>query len=62
MIDWCQSNPLVHRLELWVFADNDAAIRLYERLGFHHEGRRRASFLKDGHFKDLLLMGMLFER
>ena len=62
MIDWCQKNPSVHRLELWVFPDNPTAIHLYEKLGFEHEGNRRASYLKEGEYKDLLLMGMLFER
>ena len=62
MIDWCQANPGVHRLELWVFPDNAAAIRLYEKMGFQHEGNRRSSYRKDGEFKDLMLMGMLFER
>ncbi len=62
MIDWCRANPAVHRLELWVFPDNPAAIHLYEKMGFQHEGNRRASYRKDGEFKDLLLMGMLFER
>jgi RimJ/RimL family protein N-acetyltransferase len=62
MIDWCRANSSVHRLELWVFPDNPVAIHLYEKLGFEHEGNRRASYLKDGDHKDLLLMGMLFER
>ncbi|MAS32409.1 MAG: hypothetical protein CL610_00285 [Anaerolineaceae bacterium] len=62
MIDWCRANPVVHRLELWVFPDNVRAIHVYEKLGFQHEGNRRASFLKDGEFRDLLLMGMVFER
>jgi RimJ/RimL family protein N-acetyltransferase len=62
MIDWCRDNPAVHRLELWVYPDNPRAIHVYEKLGFQHEGNRRRSFLKDGKFKDLLLMGMLFER
>ncbi len=61
MIDWARSSPEVHRLELWVFADNLPAIALYEKLGFEHEGRQRAAFWKEGEFKDLLLMGMLFE-
>lgn len=61
MIDWCQHNPTVHRLELWVYPDNAGAIHLYEKMGFLHEGNRRASFLKGGEFRDLLLMGMLFD-
>ena len=62
MIVWCRLNPIVHRLELWVFPDNPRALHVYEKLGFQHEGSRRQSFLKEGQYRDLLLMGMLFER
>ncbi|MBZ0300292.1 MAG: GNAT family N-acetyltransferase, partial [Anaerolineae bacterium] len=62
MIDWCRESPGVHRLELWVFPDNPRALHVYEKLGFQHEGNRRSSYLKDGTFKDLILMGMVFER
>lgn len=61
MIDWARDNPAVHRLELWVFHDNERAIRLYEQLGFEHEGRQRAGFWKDGEYKDMLLMGIVFD-
>ena len=61
MIGWCRQNPAVHRLELWVFPDNPRAIHLYEKMGFQHEGNRRASFLKAGQFLDLMLMGMVFK-
>ena len=61
MMAWCRQNPLVHRLELWVFPDNPRAIHLYESMGFQHEGNRRSSFLKQGQFRDLLLMGMVFD-
>jgi RimJ/RimL family protein N-acetyltransferase len=62
MIDWCRANPVVHKLELWVFPDNPRAIHVYEKLGFEHEGNRRSAFLKEGRFRDILLMGMVFER
>jgi RimJ/RimL family protein N-acetyltransferase len=35
--------PGIVRLELNVFTQNDAAVRLYERLGFVREGVRRSS-------------------
>ena len=62
MIAWCRHNTVVHRLELWVFPDNPRALHVYEKLGFQHEGNRRQSFLKEGQYRDQLLMGMLFER
>ena len=47
------------RLELEVYADNQAAIRLYERFGFEVEGRLRQHALRDGQFVDSIVMGRL---
>jgi len=49
------------RVELTVFADNERAIRLYERAGFEVEGRLRAFALRDGHLVDGLAMARLKE-
>lgn len=47
------------KVELTVFSFNDRAIRLYEKLGFPLEGRRRESVLHRGRFHDELAMGLL---
>jgi len=47
------------RLELEVYADNEAAIRLYERFGFEVEGRLRQHAFRDGQFVDSIVMGRL---
>lgn len=47
------------RLELDVFADNQPAIRLYERHGFAVEGRRIKAALTDGAYVDMLSMARL---
>lgn len=47
------------RLELEVYADNEAAIRLYERFGFEVEGRLRQHALRDGQFVDSIMMGRI---
>lgn len=47
------------RLELEVYADNEAAIRLYERFGFEVEGRLRQHAFRDGQFVDSIMMGRL---
>jgi len=47
------------RLELEVYADNEAAIRLYERFGFEVEGRLRQHALRNGQFVDSIVMGRL---
>jgi putative acetyltransferase len=49
----------LRRVELDVFTDNEAAIHLYERFGFHREGRRRrVAYGPDG-WRDNLLMARL---
>ena len=50
----------ITRVELEVRADNVGAIRLYERLGFSHEGRKRNGMRFDGAYFDSLSMGLVF--
>jgi putative acetyltransferase len=47
------------RLELEVFADNETAIRLYERFGFQVEGTLRQHAFRDGQYVDSMVMGRL---
>ncbi len=47
------------RIDLTVNADNEPAIKLYERHGFEHEGRQRAATLRDGKLVDALMMARL---
>lgn len=47
------------RLELTVFADNAAAIALYEKLGFEREGVLRSYAFRDGAYVDVLAMARL---
>lgn len=46
----------VSRLELQVFENNLGAIRLYERMGFQQEGRRRGAVVVGDKKIDILLM------
>jgi RimJ/RimL family protein N-acetyltransferase len=46
------------RLYLSVLADNEVAIRAYERCGFVIEGKLRKHAYVAGEFKDLLVMGL----
>jgi RimJ/RimL family protein N-acetyltransferase/catechol 2,3-dioxygenase-like lactoylglutathione lyase family enzyme len=55
LITWAPSAG-ISRLQLQVFENNPGAIRLYERLGFRHEGRRRGAVLVDGRKIDVLIM------
>jgi len=47
------------RMELEVYADNEAAIRLYERFGFEHEGTLRQHAFRDGKYVDAKMMARL---
>ncbi len=58
-ITWARESGVFTRIELSVLARNEAAIRLYERLGFQHEGRRQRAILRNGEYLDDLLMALL---
>jgi RimJ/RimL family protein N-acetyltransferase len=49
----------VHRIELEVFAFNPRARRVYEKVGFVHEGTKRQALLWDGEWFDVHLMAMV---
>jgi RimJ/RimL family protein N-acetyltransferase len=53
--------PDVHKIELEVWPHNEAAIGLYERLGFEREGLRRDHYRrKDGRLHSSVIMARLF--
>ena len=51
----------VERVELEVFAHNTRAIRLYERLGFVHEGVRVRARKLDGRYDDNVMRALVFD-
>lgn len=59
LCDYADQWAQVLRIELTVFADNHAAIALYERFGFAHEGRHKAYALRAGRYDDVLCMARL---
>jgi RimJ/RimL family protein N-acetyltransferase len=51
----------VHKIELEVWPHNEAAIKLYERLGFEREGVRRDHYRRDdGSLQSAVVMARLF--
>lgn len=48
-----------HKIELQTWSFNERALRVYSRLGFVEEGRRRAAVFHRCEFHDQVLMGML---
>jgi putative acetyltransferase len=51
----------ITRVTLEARADNQAAIRLYERLGFAHEARKRHALRFDGVYYDAVQMSLLLD-
>ena len=49
----------LHRIQLTVFAYNERAIALYEKLGFVREGVYREALHRDGQRYDMILYGLL---
>jgi RimJ/RimL family protein N-acetyltransferase len=63
MIQWASGHREIEKVVLGVFADNDAAISLYKRLGFAIEGRRVREFkLGPGRYADDLIMARMVKQ
>ena len=54
--DWINKNGLL-KIELNVWANNTNAIKMYEKLGYTHEGCRKSTIIRNGQEIDLVLMG-----
>lgn len=48
-----------HRAELWTLAENERAVRSFEKCGFRLEGREIEAAYFGGVYRDILLMGQL---
>lgn len=51
----------LNRVSLWVFEYNHRAMKLYEKVGFKHEGRSRQNTFHQGRYWDSIQMSMLRE-
>ncbi len=49
----------LRKIWLEVHADNTRALRAYQACGFLEEGRLRAHVYSNGHYEDLVVMGLL---
>jgi RimJ/RimL family protein N-acetyltransferase len=49
----------MHRIQLEVYGDNDAAQRAFERAGFRREGTRRRAYWRRDAWQDGVLYGLL---
>lgn len=60
-IEWARATGIVKRIELAVYARNQAAIHLYEKFGFEVEGRRQRAVCQNGEYLDDLIMALLLQ-
>lgn len=58
VIDWAK-NVNLHRLDLTVIVNNDAAVSLYKKMGFEIEGVKRDSLLINKEYVDEYYMSKL---
>ena len=58
-LEWGFLAAGMHRVTIECFSFNEGARRLYERLGFVVEGRKREAAWKNGGWHDKIEMGML---
>ncbi|MEU6551337.1 GNAT family N-acetyltransferase [Streptomyces sp. NPDC046915] len=49
----------LHKIRLTVVTENQAAHRVYQKVGFVDEGRLRQEFRRDGQWYDMFTMGLL---
>ena len=59
MVEYGFDRLNLRRIDLGVFADHDAAVRCYEKVGFKVEGRMRESLFQNGKYVDRLSMALL---
>lgn len=58
-MNWSFRRANMHRVGIGAFGWNTKAIRLYEKLGFVHEARRRDFLWHDGEYHDIIEMAIL---
>jgi diamine N-acetyltransferase len=59
MVDYAFKMLNLNRIQLHVCAENIAAIKIYERVGFIKEGVLRQAMFRNGNYVDFWVMGIL---
>ena len=59
LLDYAFTTLGLNRVYLHVFPENEAAVRLYERVGFEREGLLRRHLYKNGRFRDVIVMAVV---
>lgn len=61
LVDWAFAHGF-HRVYARHFASNPASGRVMQKLGMAYEGTQREHMLKDGHYEDIVLYGLLCDK
>ena len=59
LLDFAFKDLNLHRVYLRVFVTNEAALRVYEKVGFVREGVLREAAYIDGKYVDVAVLGIL---
>jgi len=59
LLDYAFNKLGLHRIYLFVFPENEAAIQLYQKLGFQQEGLLHQHVFKDDRFRDVVVFALL---
>ena len=59
MLRFAFNEQNLHRVWLYVYPENERALRCYERCGFQIEGREREGRFQDGDYRDNIRMSIL---
>lgn len=59
LLDYSFLEVNLHRVSLRVFSFNEKAIKMYEKIGFKHEGISRDCIFREGKWNDIIHMGIL---
>ena len=61
MVEYAFSYLNLHKLMLRVYADNERAIKAYEKAGFRKEAYLKHDVYVQNEYRDIVLMGILNE-
>ncbi len=59
LMGYCFHELNLHRIYLEVFAFNEKASKMYEKIGFKEEGRKREAFFTQNQYHDIIVMSLL---
>lgn len=60
-IDWCRDKSGLELLYLQVYAENEAGLNLYRKVGFTEHGRMPKAFKQNGRYHDEIYMYLLLK-